>query len=257
MGHMSERAEQLVLSYLSRVGDAAYGALTPRHRASYLADLRSRIEAACIGGKATQVEDVRRVLDEFGDPAELVSRECATDAVPSSPKGSGAAVTPEEESQPENPMRVRRDPPPWRGGPDGGWLGRGGAFGHPSGGIAPVRAFGDLARAARRNPPELVTVLLYLASAASSGLAAVWLLGAALAALSRVWTRRDKWVALGVPIAATALGMLLWPGEAPYIDQVLLGSLAETGVYGLRTAAVCVAFYLAVRTARITRQSAD
>ncbi|WP_141926082.1 HAAS signaling domain-containing protein [Haloactinospora alba] len=254
---MSERAEQLVLSYLSRVGDAAYGALSPRHRASYLAGLRSRIEAACIGGKATRVEDVRRVLEEFGDPAELVSRECATEAVPGPPGGPGAAVTPEEESQPENPRRVRRDPPPWRGGPDGGWLGRGGAFGRPSEGIAPGRALGDLARAARRNPPELLALLLYLASAAGSALAAVWLLGAALAALSRVWTRRDKWVALGVPVAATALGMLLWPGEAPYIDQVLLGSLADTGVYGLRAAAVCVAFYLAARTSRITREAAD
>ncbi|MFD0803879.1 hypothetical protein ACFQZU_21515, partial [Streptomonospora algeriensis] len=38
---MTEQAAQLVLHYLSRVADAAYGNVPARRRAAYLADLRA------------------------------------------------------------------------------------------------------------------------------------------------------------------------------------------------------------------------
>lgn len=52
-------------------------------------------------------------------------------------------------------------------------------------------------------------------------------------------------------MAATSVGMALWPGEAPYIDLVLQQSFLDTGIWGLRAAAVACAFYLGVRMSRI------
>ena len=49
---MAEQAEQMVLEYLSKVGEAAYGNLPSRRRTAYLAELRSRIDNACASAQA-------------------------------------------------------------------------------------------------------------------------------------------------------------------------------------------------------------
>ncbi|WP_440103488.1 hypothetical protein [Streptosporangium sp. H16] len=70
---MIERADQLVLDYVSKAADAAHGVLPPRQRIDFVAVLRRRIDAERAG-----VDDpaaVARVLARFGDPAALVSRE--------------------------------------------------------------------------------------------------------------------------------------------------------------------------------------
>ncbi|MBX9391499.1 hypothetical protein K5M73_25160, partial [Streptomonospora halotolerans] len=103
----------------------------------------------------------------------------------------------------------------------------------------------------RRHPPEVLAVVLYLVSGAVGAAAAAWPVGAAIVALSRAWSARDKAIGLGVPLTATLVGMSLWRGDAVYIDQVIAGSLAATGVVGLRLAAFCCGCYLAVRLARL------
>ncbi|GAA1983021.1 hypothetical protein GCM10009799_05280 [Nocardiopsis rhodophaea] len=265
-----ERAEQLVLAYLARVGDAAYGRLPHRQRTRFVGDLRGRINAACAAADARSPERVRRILREFGDPEDVVRRACQRSAgaggdevdgaAPGGPADGGDAA----ESAPkeggwagsERPMpahRVHRDPPPWRGGPDRSWL-RGASSGRSGAGAGVSRDGGPgPIEAVRRFPAEALTIGIYLLSGLIGGIAVLWLLGAVLAVLSRVWSRADRWVAVVVPIAATVAGMALWRGEAPYVDQFIMASLADTGAIGLRVAAVACGVYLAVRLTRLTR----
>ncbi|MEU8385741.1 hypothetical protein AB0C32_42175, partial [Streptosporangium sp. NPDC048865] len=70
---MIERADQLVLDYVSKAADAAHGVLPPRQRIDFVAVLRRRIEAERAG--ADDPVAVARVLARFGDPAALVRRE--------------------------------------------------------------------------------------------------------------------------------------------------------------------------------------
>lgn len=125
----------------------------------------------------------------------------------------------------------------------------------PAGGTSIEAVTGVLA-AARTRPAEVFTVAVYLVSGIIGQIVFVWVVGAVLLVLSEVWSRFDKRVAVGIPLVATLIGMTLWRGEAPYIDQIILNSLMDTGVIGLRLAAVGCAVYLTVRITRITR-SAD
>ncbi|WP_148046349.1 hypothetical protein [Halostreptopolyspora alba] len=242
---MTPRGEQLVLNYLSAVGQASYGYLTARRRAAYLTELRSRIDQACDG---TNPDEVRRVLASFGTPEELLARECSEDP-DDEENGDGAT-----DDSSGAPRHADREPPPWRGGPDRGLFGgRGATAVRDRSGGAPRGALLGLASAARAYPPEVFAISVYLVSALVGEVALVWAVGAALVILSDVWTRRDKGVAVAVPLVATAIGMALWEGQAPYIDQIILFSLVDTGVVGLRLAALGCVCYLLVRITRIAR----
>ncbi|QBI52268.1 hypothetical protein [Streptomonospora litoralis] len=291
---MTPQAEQLVLQYLSRVADAAYGHVTARGRTAYLADLRSRIHRACAAAGAETSDDVRRILRGFGRPAELVARELAADfqgAIPpetavrpaaggsaaepdalgsegadaaangaatedTAPDADGSAVRGSAAAVPANrPVRL---PPPWRatGGRDADQrtgvrpLGRpsAGASGRSRGAALPT----GLPAALRRHPPEALAVALYAAAAGVGVLAGAWLIGAAVVALSRVWTGLDKAVGVGVPVLATLVGMAVWESGAEYIyiDEIIWESLADTGIVGLRLAAAGACVYLALRLPR-------
>ncbi|MUL44030.1 hypothetical protein FZ103_23170 [Streptomonospora sp. PA3] len=106
--------------------------------------------------------------------------------------------------------------------------------------------------ALRRHPAEALAIGLYAAAAAVGALAAVWLVGAAIVALSRAWTGLDKAAGVGVPVLATLVGMALWESGAKhiYIDEIIWESLAATGVVGLRIAALGTALFLAARLSR-------
>ncbi|MFC4865165.1 hypothetical protein [Streptomonospora arabica] len=260
---MTEQAAQLVLQYLSRVADAAYGNVPARHRAAYLADLRSRIDRACTAADAETVGDVRRILHGFGRPAELIARELDAEATASAGPVRTAAHAAEEDdaegaeerrravSAPAN--RPVREPPPWRSGARPPAR-RPRPRARPSGGTPPAPgrrtdALAGLPAALRRHPGEAVGVLLYLAAGAVGALAAAWLVGAAIVALSRVWTGLDKAAGLGLPLLATLVGMALWESGVDhiYVDQIIWKSLTDTGVIGLRAAALATGVYLALR----------
>ncbi|MBB4934095.1 hypothetical protein F4561_004915 [Lipingzhangella halophila] len=266
---MTPRAEQVVLDYLSEVGQATYGYLTARQRAVYLTELRARIDEAC--GDSTEAEQVRRVLEDFGTPEDLVARECAEDSADrerdgdgdAEENGNGAASRkvnrepPPWRDGPEPgaaPRHADREPPPWRGGPDRGLFGGAGRTAvRDRAGDTPRGAVVALAAAARQYPPEMFAIGVYLVSGLVGQVALVWVVGAVLVILSDVWTRRDKRVAVAVPLAVTVISMTFWSGEAPYIDQIILMSLMETGVVGLRAAALGCVIYLLVRITRIKR----
>ncbi|KII00482.1 hypothetical protein LP52_01275 [Streptomonospora alba] len=268
---MTEQAAQLVLHYLSRVADAAYGAVPARRRAAYLADVRSRVERACATGGAETPEDVRRILRGFGRPADLVAHELAaeindrSDGVDPDPDvaplasgdtedGTAQGAAEERErvvSTPDN--RPVREPPPWRSGSNGGARTRS----RPAAGAAGRSPRGDtlsaLPAALRRHPGEALGVGLYLAAGAFGVLAGAWLIGAAVVALSRVWTGLDKAIGLGAPILATLVGMALWESgvEHIHVDQIIWESLTDTGVVGLRLAGLGTGLFLALRLTRL------
>lgn len=73
MASVTERADQLVLDYVSKAADAAQGVLQPRQRIDFVAVLRRRIDAERAG--TDDPAAVERVLARFGDPAALVRRE--------------------------------------------------------------------------------------------------------------------------------------------------------------------------------------
>ncbi|MQA87551.1 MAG: hypothetical protein GEV03_23740 [Streptosporangiales bacterium] len=72
---MHERADQIVLEYLRRVGDVAHRVLRSDERLDFMTRLRARIEEIRAQTGAVEPEQVRRVIARFGDPARLVERE--------------------------------------------------------------------------------------------------------------------------------------------------------------------------------------
>lgn len=72
---MSERADQIVLDYLRRVADAAYGVLRSDERLEFLARLRRRIDEVRIRQRAHKPAQVQRIIERFGAPGALVEQE--------------------------------------------------------------------------------------------------------------------------------------------------------------------------------------
>ncbi|MGP3959304.1 hypothetical protein ACTWPT_25175 [Nonomuraea sp. 3N208] len=70
---MIERADQLVLNYVSKAADAAHGVLRADQRLDFARRLRARIEAE--RGGSQNAREVAKVLARFGDPVALVERE--------------------------------------------------------------------------------------------------------------------------------------------------------------------------------------
>lgn len=261
---MSEYPERAILDYVSRVGEEAYGRIPSRRRAAFLGEVREHLGAACAAAGASTEAEVDAVLDRFGAPGEIVDREVGAD--PADPadgadQDGGADAGGPGGARGSGPRRFRtREAPPWRGGPETGWFGRrAGAAGGisvgpartepiagprpPAGGA--VRAITSLT-ALFAHPAEAAALLLYLLGAVFGGAVYFWPVAAALVVLSRMWPRTDKWVLVLGPIAATLIGMAVWPGDAPYVDQAVLGALADTGIIGARIAlGACTAYMLA------------
>jgi hypothetical protein len=68
-----ERADQLVLEFVSRVADAAHGRLRPEQRLDFVRRLRERVEEERAGSE--DPKQVARVIAGFGSPAQLIDRE--------------------------------------------------------------------------------------------------------------------------------------------------------------------------------------
>ncbi|MGA5764666.1 hypothetical protein [Nonomuraea bangladeshensis] len=89
---MRERADQLVLNYVSRAADAAHGVLRSEQRLDFARRLRARIEAEVGGSENPRA--VAKVLDRFGDPAALVEREARRLATTETATGPGPGSGP-------------------------------------------------------------------------------------------------------------------------------------------------------------------
>jgi hypothetical protein len=73
MTRVLERADQLVLDYVSRVADAAHGVLRTDHRLAFVQRVRARIDEERAGREDPR--QVAKVIARFGSPEGLVERE--------------------------------------------------------------------------------------------------------------------------------------------------------------------------------------
>ncbi|MFI6575256.1 hypothetical protein ACIBFB_05600 [Nocardiopsis sp. NPDC050513] len=241
---MSQRSEQLVLDYLSEVGLVLHGRMTARERTAYLAGLRARIDARRAAAGDPGPDGVRDVLRCFGTPEDLVRREC---------EGRDLDIE-DDELIPPKPAHADRVPPPWRGGPSRGLLSLLDGTGRRAAAPPRPRRTGAVRGAVlvvRTHPAEAAALgLMLLTVPWHWGLAFVWVLAAALIVLSQVWSTRDKWVGVGLPLASCAVAMVLWDGEAKFIDRYIQESLPATGVIGLGLACLATFLYLYPRALR-------
>lgn len=241
-GPMNQRSEQLVLDYLSEVGLASYGHLTARERTAFLAELRSKIDERRRAAADDHVDTVRGILRGFGSAEDVVEREC----------GGRNLDLEDNELIPDRPQHANRPPPPWRGGPSMGLMGLMEGPGQTDMDVrrkkTRTKSTGTLrgiALVVRTHPAEAAALgLMLLTVPWWMDLAFVWVLAAALVALSQVWNGRDTWIGIGLPVLACVLGMALWSGDSRYVDEYILESLTATGVIGLGLANLVCALYL-------------
>ena len=86
MGRTPDPEAQIEL-YFATVSDALQG-LTAEHRAEILADLRAHLKARQADGNPT---DVRRLLAELGDPADIAAQ-AGVSSAPVAPVGDGVTL---------------------------------------------------------------------------------------------------------------------------------------------------------------------
>ncbi|MEU8150244.1 hypothetical protein [Nonomuraea sp. NPDC048901] len=95
---MIERADQLILNYVSAAADAAHGVLRSDQRLDFAKRLRARIEVERQGSQNPR--QVVKVLARFGDPVALVEREArrlaeaGPDGAPGAPAGPRPGTAP-------------------------------------------------------------------------------------------------------------------------------------------------------------------
>ncbi|GII58484.1 hypothetical protein Pth03_68730 [Planotetraspora thailandica] len=112
---MIERADQLVLEFVSRVADAAHGRLRPEQRLDFVQRLRESVERA--RGGSEDPRRVAKIIAGFGSPAELIEGELRRIA-------AAQQATPPVEERATSVFPVIADEPDPRTVPPGVTLGR-------------------------------------------------------------------------------------------------------------------------------------
>ncbi|WP_049559858.1 hypothetical protein [Nonomuraea sp. SBT364] len=251
---MIERADQLILNYVSKAADAAHGVLRPEQRLDFTRRLRARIEEERAGSQ--NARDVVKVLARFGDPVALVEREVRRLAAASAPPppGPGAgtdgvtAAFPKVVDDPALPpgvahyrrvarAQLSRRP---RGLPFAG-LRRAAMAG-----ANPMATGGRDARTVVKEHPREAAALVILVVAAllvPFDLPAVaifrvpviaWGAGAALVMFSETWALRDRLIGIGAPMLGyTAGGVVvgdLRVGDRPGLQAFVLEFFNASGI---------------------------
>ncbi|MEU8250791.1 hypothetical protein [Nonomuraea sp. NPDC048916] len=246
---MIERADQLVLNYVSAAADAAHGVLRPDQRLDFVKRLRARIEDERHGSQ--NARQVAKVIARFGDPVALVQREVRRLAE-AAQAPAGAVSAAERAAGPGGvtvsfPTVVDDAPmPPVVGSPAaraaGKWADRPPGRGLPFAGLRrtamsganPMATQGRDARTIVKEHPRETLAMAILVMAAllvPFDLPAVaifrlpvlvWALGAVLVLFSDGWAVRDRLIGIGAPL----LGYL--------VGGVLVGGLRVEGEPGLR-----------------------
>jgi hypothetical protein len=258
---MDARSEQLVLDYLRRLGEASRHMLDPQEQSTFLARSQTAIAGQLSAAHAAAPADVQRLLERFGDPRELAARERQQlDARASAAQRrigladllSPAPLRPPVPVEPPGPGEgsVRAGyPPDTRAGP--------GEAGYPpdtppgrATGITRARLRSGLALI-RRHPLETVAVLLL----GVGGLIypfPLWLIAMAAVIASRGWDARDKWAAVGIPVAFTLIAAIAIAGIFARSGS-LSGYVSTVRIDGwdlIRAGSVVAAAYLVWRLRR-------
>ncbi|MFI7134458.1 hypothetical protein ACIBQ1_52950 [Nonomuraea sp. NPDC050153] len=234
---MIERADQLVLNYVSKAADAAHGVLRADQRLDFAKRLRARIEVERRGSQ--NAREVSKVLARFGDPAALVEREARRLAEEGVSTMRAAEAGPP--AQPEEQGSTRRFPTIVDDGdvPAGVQayrkiaresLGKG--RGLPFAGLRrvamssanPMATGGRDARTLVKEHPRDAAAMVILVVAALllpfdlPPLAifeipvVVWAIGAALVLFSESWNLRDRLLGIGAPLLGYSVGGVLVGG---------------------------------------------
>ncbi|WP_327089083.1 hypothetical protein OIE66_00225 [Nonomuraea sp. NBC_01738] len=228
MAPVIERAEQLILNYVSRAADAAHGVLRSHERLDFTRRLRARIEQE--RGGSQNPREVARLLARFGDPAALVAREArrlaelrgAPPASPGVPAGSPAkAATVVFPAVRDLPPGVSKGLARARGG-----LARRPGRGMPFAGLRraamesanPMSTEGrDAATIVKEQPRDALAlgILVLAALLIPFELPAIaifripvliWGIGAVLVMASDSWVIKDRVIGVGAPIFGYAVG---------------------------------------------------
>ncbi|MBW1603755.1 hypothetical protein JJV70_16895 [Streptomyces sp. JJ66] len=114
---MGNESEKLVFDYLSRVGDLAHRTtLTAAERARLVGELRAGIERLRAEGSAESAAEVRRVLNRFGRPEDVVAAADTGGGVPqprpAEPSASGRGVRGRRPAPPPAPPTPPGPTPP-------------------------------------------------------------------------------------------------------------------------------------------------
>jgi hypothetical protein len=253
-----ERADQLILNYVSKAADAAHGVLRPEQRLDFTRRLRGRIEEERHGSASPR--EVSRVLARFGDPVALVEREAhrlASLSAPGPASSPGAPGTaPARSGETVSFPRIVDDPPPgvahYRkvaeerlGRPSRG-LPLAGLRRTVMSGANPMATGGRDARTIVKEHPRESAALVILVVAAllvPFGLPAVaifrvpvivWALGAVLVMSSEAWALRDRLIGAGAPLLGyTAGGVVVGGmrvGDRPGLQTFVLEFFNASGV---------------------------
>ncbi|MGW2215471.1 hypothetical protein ACWCSD_10830 [Nonomuraea sp. NPDC001684] len=237
---MIERADQMVLNYVSRAADAAHGVLRADQRLDFARRLRARIEAERRGSQ--DARDVAKVLTRFGDPVALVEREARRladpAAAPTDPAIGPPAGPPADQLADQPAGRRGESAPRASAGPRPTLRlpavrpGTGRAATGPA--ATGRRGVGSVVRGRPRDLAALV-VLALAALLVPVGLPAVaifqvpvlvWAAGAAAVLFSDTWTAGDKLAGAGAPLFGYTVGGVLVggfqaaePGPAAFVAR--------------------------------------
>ncbi|MEU7001046.1 hypothetical protein [Nonomuraea sp. NPDC046570] len=226
---MIERADQLVLEYVSKAADAAHGVLRQDHRLDFVKRLRARIEAERAGSENPR--QVARLLARYGDPAALVQREARRLSAGETPemKSTGTATFPRIVDDRAPGVR----PAGARGLPFAGLrraamaranpMATGGRDARTIVGMHPreTAAMAVLVVAALLVPFDLPALAIFQVPVI------VWAIGAVLILLSDDWSLRDRLTGLGAPLFGYVVGGVIFgalrvgdrQGFAPFVEQ--------------------------------------
>ncbi len=224
-------AEKLVLDYLGRVSSAALRVLPKGDRLLFVGRTRAAIEKRCGPLANADPAKVMEILAELGDPLTMVKAErerletAHRGGAPPPPvviwkpakegwKPSGDDWSPGDEDWkpvrddtepiPRQPAAHRPGAPPAESPPAGSPPDPAGG---PPSSVAPAPPRPSIQALARSHPLETIAVLLL--GVGGLILPPLWLAGGLVAAVSRIWDTRDKWLAfLGPPLFVLA-GLLL------------------------------------------------
>jgi len=244
---MDARAEQLVLDYLRRLGEASRHVLAPEEQSTFMTRSQTAIAGHIGEAQGAAPADVRRLLERLGDPRELAARERRRlDASSSAAqRRTGLAdllsPAPSRPPGPTGPPRpgdgVRAGYPPDKP-PD------------PAMGTARARLRSVLVLI-RKHPLETVAVLLL----GVGGLVypfPLWLIAVVALIASRGWDARDKWAAVAIPVAFTLIAAIAIAGLFARSGS-LAGYVSTVRIDGwdlIRAGSVVAAAYLVWRLRR-------
>jgi len=231
-------AEKLVLDYLGRVSSAALRVLPKGDRLLFVGRTRAAIEKRCGPLANADPAQVMEMLAELGDPLTMVKAErerletAHRGGAPPPPvviwkpakegwKPSADDWSPDDEDWtpvrddtepiPRQPAAHRPGAPPAEsppaGSPPPGSSPPGSPRPGPPSSVAPAPPRPSMRALARSHPLETIAVLLL--GVGGLILPPLWLAGGLVAAVSRIWDARDKWLALLGPPLFVLAGLLL------------------------------------------------